>query len=105
MTSSKHCPDAIRIGVAADEPIRVAGLAGIFDQPRGNGEYELVPVIAPLKELLALPDIEYVVIDLHSAPGDLEVGDKVRTLRPDLRSIVIGPDGDDDLVLNAIMAG
>ena len=105
MTSSKHGPDAIRIGVAADEPIRVAGLASIFDQPGGNGEYELVPVIAPLKELLALHDIEYVVIDLHSAPGDLEFVEKIRTIRPDVRSIVIGPDGDDELVLNAIMAG
>jgi len=47
MTSSKPGPDAIRIGVAADEPIRVAGLASIFDQPGQNGEYELVPVIAP----------------------------------------------------------
>jgi DNA-binding NarL/FixJ family response regulator len=105
MTSSKHGPDAIRIGVAADEPIRVAGLASIFDQPGQNGEYELVPVIAPLKELLAIHDIEYVVIDLHSGPSGLEVVEKIRTLRPDLRSIVIGPDGDDELVLSAIMAG
>jgi DNA-binding NarL/FixJ family response regulator len=105
MTSSKPGPDAIRIGVAADEPIRVAGLASIFDQPGQNGEYELVPVIAPLKELLAIHDIEYVVIDLHSSPGGLEVVEKIRTLRPSLGSIVIGPDGDDELVLNAIMAG
>jgi len=105
MTSSKHGPDAIRIGVAADEPIRVAGLASIFDQPGGNGEYELVPVIAPMKELLALHDIEYVVVDLHSAPGGLETVEKIRTVRPDVRSIVIGPDGDDELVLNAIIAG
>ena len=30
MTSSKHGPDAIRIGVAADEPIRIAGLGQHF---------------------------------------------------------------------------
>jgi DNA-binding NarL/FixJ family response regulator len=105
MTSSEHGPDAIRIGVAADEPIRVAGLASIFDQPGQNGEYELVPVIAPLKELLAIHDMEYVVIDLHSAQGGLEIVEKIRTVRPDVRSIVIGPDGDDELILNAIMAG
>jgi DNA-binding NarL/FixJ family response regulator len=105
MTSSKHGPEAIRIGVAADEPIRVEGLASIFDQPGVNGEYELVPVIAPLKELLAVHDIEYIVIDLNSSPGDLEVVEKIRTIRPDVRSIVIGPDNDDELVLNAILAG
>jgi len=105
MTSSKHGPDAIRIGVAADEPIRVAGLASIFDQPWEDGEAQLVPVIASLKELLGLDDIAYVVVDLHSTPGGLEVVEKIRSARPDMRSIVIGPDGDDELVLNAIMAG
>jgi len=105
MTSSKHGPDAIRIGVAADEPIRAAGLISIFDQPGQDGEWELVPVIAPLKELLAFHDIEYVVIDLHAGQGGLEVLEQIRSVRPDVRSIVIGPDGDDDLVLNAIIAG
>ena len=105
MTSSKHGPDAIRIGLAADEPIRVAGLASIFDQPGQDGECELVPVIAPLRELLATHDIEYVVIDLNSASGGLEVVEKIRSIRPDVRSIVIGPEGDDELVLNAIVAG
>lgn len=105
MTSSRHVPDSIRIGVAADEPIRVAGLASIFDQPARDGHAQLVPVIASLKELLALNDIRYVVIDLHSALGGLEALETIRHDRPDMRSIVIGPEGDDELVLSAIIAG
>lgn len=105
MASSKDGPDVIRIGVAADEPIRAAGLASIFDKPGLEGEVQLLPVIASLKELLALDDIEYVVVDLHSAPGSLEAIERIRAARPDIRSIVIGPESDDELVLNAIISG
>ena len=72
MTSSKRGPDTIRIGVAADEPIRVAGLASIFDQPAQDNHCRLVPIIAHLSELLALGDIEYIVVDIHSALGGFE---------------------------------
>ena len=105
MTSSKRSPDTIRIGVAADEPIRVAGLASIFDQPAQDGHCRLVPVIAHLSKLLALADIEYIVVDIHSASGGFEALETIRRVRPDVRSIVIGPDGDDELVLSAIIAG
>jgi DNA-binding NarL/FixJ family response regulator len=105
MTSSKRGPDTIRIGVAADEPIRVAGLASIFDQPAQDEHCRLVPVIAHLSELLALVDIEYIVVDIHSALGGFEAVETIRRVRPDVRSIVIGPDGDDELVLSAIIAG
>jgi len=105
MTSSKRGPDLIRIGVAADEPIRVADLASIFDQPAQDEHCRLVPLIAHLSELLALGDIEYIVVDIHSALGGFEALETIRRMRPDVRSIVIGPDGDDELVLSAIIAG
>jgi DNA-binding NarL/FixJ family response regulator len=105
MTSSQHSPDTIRIGVAADEPIRVAGLASVFDQPRRETQSQLAPVIASLPELLAQNDIEYIVVDLLSAPDAFEALERIVRERPDVRSIVIGPEGDDELVLNAIIAG
>jgi DNA-binding NarL/FixJ family response regulator len=105
MTSSKRGPDTIRIGVAADEPIRVAGLASIFDQPAQDELCQLVPVIAPLSELLALVDIGFIVVDIHSTLGGFEALETILRVRPDVRSIVIGPDGDDELVLSAIIAG
>jgi DNA-binding NarL/FixJ family response regulator len=105
MTSSSEHPRPIRVGILASEPIRVAGLASIFDLPGQPAQPQLVPVVCGLQELTGSPDIEYVVVDLHSSQGSLEALDAVRSVRPDIRVIVIGPDGDDDLVLKAIVAG
>ena len=105
MTSSRRAPDTIRIGVVADEPVRVAGLASIFDLPAQETQAQLAPVIAPLSELLTLADIHYIVVDLHSAQGGLGALETIGHFRPDIRSIVIGPDSDDELVLSAIIAG
>jgi DNA-binding NarL/FixJ family response regulator len=103
--SSTRNSEPIRIGLTTDEPIRLAGLAGIFDQPAEQGHPQLVPVIGSLPELLALANIEYIVIDLQSVPSGFETLEIVRKTRPDVRLIVIGPDSDDDLVLNSIIAG
>jgi DNA-binding NarL/FixJ family response regulator len=105
MKSRSANPLPIRIGILAVEPIRVAGLASIFDQPAHPGEPQLVPVIGSLEELLGSSTIEYVVVDLHSSPDSLEILETVRSTRPDVRLIVIGPEGDDEMVLKAILAG
>jgi DNA-binding NarL/FixJ family response regulator len=105
MKSRSAVPRPIRIGILAVEPIRVAGLASIFDLPAQPGQGQLVPVIGSLQELIDAPDIEYVVVDLHSSEGSLETLEAVRSTRPDIRLIVIGPEGDDELVLKAIIAG
>src|SRR5208283_5072087 len=62
LTSTRNS-EPIRIGLATDEPIRVAGLASIFDQPAEQEHPQLVPVIGSLPELLALANIEYIVVD------------------------------------------
>jgi len=94
----------IRIGLVADEPIRVAGLASIFEQPGREGHRQLQPVIASAAELLSNPGIEYIVIDLHSSSG-METLETIRRARSDIRLIVIGPEGNDELVLTSIVAG
>jgi DNA-binding NarL/FixJ family response regulator len=98
-------PDAIRIGVVADEPIRMAGLASIFDQPAEKGKPQLAPVIGSLAELLLGSELEYLVIDLHASPGGLEILESIRQVRPNIRLIVIGPEGDDELVMSSVVAG
>lgn len=101
----------IRIGLVADEPIRVAGLASIFELPAEEGKPQLVPVIGNTAELLSgisqppgylVP--EYVVIDLNSSTG-FEALETIHRARPEIRLIVIGPLGDDELVMNSIVAG
>lgn len=98
-------PEPIRIGLLVGEPIRDAGLASIFDLPAEQGRAPLAPVEGSLPELLALATLQYLVVDLHSSLGGLEVLKSVRQSRPDIRSIVIGPEGDEELVLTSITAG
>lgn len=105
MTSRASHPRTIRIGLLAAEPIRVAGLATIFDLPAEDNRAQLTPVIGTLPELLDSLDIEYIVVNLHASAGSLEDLETIRRSRPDMRSIVIGPEGDDELVMNAIIAG
>lgn len=95
----------IRIGVTSDEPIRLAGMTSIFDLPAQQGRPQLVPVTGPLQDLLGHKSLGYLVVDLHSSSLGLSVLETIRQSRPDLRLIVIGPEGDDELVLNSIVAG
>jgi DNA-binding NarL/FixJ family response regulator len=97
-------PDPIRIGLVADEPIRLAGLITIFDLPAEQGQAQLIPVTGSIAELLGSASLEYLVIDLHASSG-IGALETVRRARPDLRLIVIGPEGDNELVMNSIVAG
>lgn len=97
--------EPIRIGLVADEPIRLAGLASVFDPADQDAEAQFLPVVGTLPELLALVRLEFLIIDLHSPSGGLKTLDAIRRVRPDMRSIVIGPEGNDDLILRAIAAG
>jgi DNA-binding NarL/FixJ family response regulator len=105
MTSKPAHPRPIRIGILAAEPIRVAGLASIFDLSEQPGQAQLIPVIGVLEDLIGSPEIEYIVVDLNDAQGGLGILETVRDSRPRIKLIVIGPEGDDELVMNAIVAG
>jgi len=105
MTPGASNPRSIRIGLLAAEPILVAGLASIFDLPAQKNHPSLVPVIGGLTELLEEANVEYLVVDLQSTEGGLETLESVHRQRPDIRLIVIGPEGDDELVLKSIVAG
>ncbi|HEV2135084.1 MAG TPA: response regulator transcription factor [Terracidiphilus sp.] len=103
--SSISRPDPIRIGVASEEPIRLTGLTSIFDQPAQVGRPSLVPQAGRLEDLLEQESLGYLVVDLQSSSSGLEVLETIRRSRPDLRLIVIGPQGNDELVLDSIIAG
>jgi DNA-binding NarL/FixJ family response regulator len=94
----------IRIGIVADEPIRVAGIASAFEQPALAGKPQLAPVVGTVAELFSANPPEYLVIDLHASAG-LEALETVRHMGPEIRLIVIGPEGDDELVMSSIIAG
>jgi DNA-binding NarL/FixJ family response regulator len=88
-----------------DEPIRLAGLASVFEGRSGEGNAQLLPVIGTMEELLAGPGVEFLVVDLNSSSAGLGTLDTIRRARPDIRLIVIGPEGNDQLVLESIIAG
>jgi DNA-binding NarL/FixJ family response regulator len=98
-------PLTIRIGLPAGEPIRLEGLRTIFEERPAPGQPELVPLEASLEELLANADLDYLVIDLNADSEGLKTLEAVRRARPNIRQIVIGPEHNDELVLEAITAG
>jgi DNA-binding NarL/FixJ family response regulator len=103
--SLNRAAEAILIGLVSDEPIRLEGLASILEQSSLPGKPQLLPVPGSVDELLEHPTLEYLVLDLHSSSAGIEVIDQVRRARPSIRPIVIGPEGNDELVLQSIVAG
>jgi DNA-binding NarL/FixJ family response regulator len=97
--------DVIKIGLVADEPIRLEGMFSIFDQPSEDGHPRLTPLSGTLIELLRKKDLEYLVLDLHGLSAFTETLNTIRRERPDMRLIVIGPENDNELVLDAVVAG
>lgn len=97
--------EPIRIGVVADEPIRLAGLSSIFDQPGREGHARLVPVPGSLRELLSKATLKYLVVDMQSSSSGMKALETIRRMRPDVRLIVIGPAGNEELVMKSIVAG
>ncbi len=97
--------NSIRVGVVAGEPIRLEGLATIFEREPEFGQKSLVPVIGPLEELTGNQDLEYLVIDLNSENASLQTVQDIRRERPELRLIVIGPARNDELVMESIIGG
>ena len=71
MKIESSSPRPIRIGLLAAEPIRMAGLASIFDQPAKENQPPLIPVLGGLTELLEAADIEHLVVDLILPRADL----------------------------------
>jgi DNA-binding NarL/FixJ family response regulator len=97
--------ESIRIGIMADEPIRLEGLSSIFDQPGLQGHAQLVPLPGSMRQLLTKPSLKYLVVDMQSSPNGMKTLEIVRRARPDLRMIVIGPAGNEELVMKCIVAG
>ncbi len=95
----------IRVGVLADEPLRLEGIASIFEDLPGEGYASLSPVVGTLEELLSDSKLAFLVVDLHTSSDGMKLLETIRRRRPGLRLIVIGPEGDDKLILDSIMAG
>jgi len=97
--------DPIRVGVLTDEPIRLQGLASIFEDQPTEGFPALIPIYGQVEELLADLTLAYLVVDLNSPSGSIQDVEAIHRRRPNLRLIILGPEGDDKLIMDLILAG
>lgn len=97
--------EPVQIGLVVAEPIRMEGLRTVFEAPPEAGCAPLLPVSGTIEELLAASSLSFLMVDLLSFPNGIATLETIRRVRPDLRLIVIGPQGNDDLVMDAIVAG
>ncbi len=97
--------DPIHIGLVSDEPLRLMGLASIFDQPAPEGAAPLVPIPGKVEDLLTQFNLKYIILHLESIPEGLRTIESIRRVRPSLTVIVLGPEGNDELVIRAISSG
>ena len=103
--SAMFSSDPIRIGVVANEPMRLEGLTSIFENHARPGEPPLLPVVGTLEDHLEDGSIEYVLIDWSSSTKKLGVLEGIRRKRPNLRMVVIGPDSNEQVMMDTIIAG
>jgi DNA-binding NarL/FixJ family response regulator len=103
--SSIRKDEPIRVGVFTDEPLRLEGLARIFEDRSSKDHASLIPVMGRLDELLSDFKLRFLVMDLNSASDGMKTVEAIRSNRPEIRLIVIGPEGDDDLIKDLILAG
>jgi len=90
----------VRVGLISTEPIRVEGLCSAFDH------HPLILVtIASLDTLLEDVDLRFLILDLSFDPKWFEIQCMVCRVRPDLRVIVVGPVGSEDMILRSVKAG
>jgi len=97
--------EPVRVGVLAEDPLRLEGLAGIFEGGNVEGRVPLSPVVGNFEELLADTTLQYLLVDLHSFTTGIGALEVIRRRCPRMRLIVIGPEGDDELALKSIIAG
>lgn len=90
----------LRIALLEDEPLRAAGFRVIFDK---NGEADLFET--SLDGLLAEPKSPIAIVGLHQGEASLPAVETIHASRPDIRLIVVGPPGDEELILRSIGAG
>lgn len=89
-----------RVGIVSSEPIRLAGLVSAFE-----GHPSIVNSIGDVGALLLDLSMHHLILDLSDSANQIEVQSTIRRVRPDIRQLVLGPAGDDELILKSIMAG
>src|ERR1700761_3503225 len=90
----------LRVALLEPEPIRVQGFVTLFqDHPR------IEFVVFELAQFLADQEFKLALIGLHGDRLSLPLVSTIHGMRPDVKLVVMGPDADDEVILQAISAG
>ena len=90
----------VRVGIVTSESIRLAGLMSALDQ---HVSIDVVP--GDLESFLSDLTVRHLILDASSNASWMEMQYMVRRMRPDIRQIVLGPSGDEELILRSLTAG
>jgi DNA-binding NarL/FixJ family response regulator len=89
-----------RVGIVSTEPIRLTGLVSAFeDYPN------IATEIGDVTTLLSDSSLHCLILDLSESANWTDVQLMIRRVRPDLRQLMLGPAGNDELILRSIIAG
>lgn len=100
MKEPAKSPSRLRVALLEPEPIRVQGFVALFqDHPR------IEFVVFELAQFLADQEFKLALVGLHGDLLPLPLLGTIHGLRPDVRLVVMGPEADDEIILQAITAG
>jgi DNA-binding NarL/FixJ family response regulator len=100
MADPAKSPSRLRVALLEAEPIRVQGFMELFqDHPR------IEFVVFELAQFLADHEFKLALVGVHGDDLPLPLVATIHGLRPDVRLIVMGPDADDEVILQAITSG
>jgi DNA-binding NarL/FixJ family response regulator len=100
MPEPEKSPSRLRVALLETEPIRVQGFITLFqDHPR------IEFVFFELAQFLADQEFKLALVGLHGDSLPLPLVATIHGLRPDVRLVVMGPEADDEMILQAITAG
>lgn len=100
MDAERKYGKTIRAGLLAAEPIRRTGLRSILEEIR---DLELVE--GDIEALLAASSLDIAVVSLSFQSQILEALERLRGARPELRTIIMSQEADDESMITAISAG
>jgi DNA-binding NarL/FixJ family response regulator len=100
MAEPTKSPSRLRVALLEPEPIRVQGFVTLFqDHPR------IEFVVFELAQFLADQEFKLALVGLHGDKLPLPLVGTIHGLRPDVRLIVMGPEANDEVILQAISSG
>jgi DNA-binding NarL/FixJ family response regulator len=100
MVETTKSPSRLRVALLEAEPIRVQGFVTLFhDHPR------IEFVVFELAQFLADQEFKLALVGLQADKLPLPLVSTIHGMRPDVRLIVMGPEADDESILQAISAG